>query len=157
MIIETQRSDMSEIVAKAAGAALLGLTRIAEADGVVPVASPGQWAQFANAGFAIQASTTRAAGGAGVRHVCTSISTSFSTGANAQATALDINLRDGASGAGTVLWSKRVILPINGLWDVNLTNLNIVGSPNTAMTLEFVAAGVAGSVESVALTGYDAI
>ena len=35
-----------------------------------------------------------------------------------------------------------------------LAGLNIVGSANTAMTLEFAAAGGANTVESVAMTGY---
>jgi len=39
---------------------------------------------------------------------------------------------------------------------VSLSNLNIVGTAATAMTLEFAAAGGASTFESVALTGYDA-
>jgi hypothetical protein len=102
---------------------------------------------------ATQATCSQAAAGAGFRNVCQSISASFDTGGTAQASALALNLRDGASGAGNILWSKQIILPVSGKWEVGLGGLNIVGSPATAMTLEFSAAGVAGSFESVAMTG----
>jgi hypothetical protein len=116
---------------------------------------PGNWAITNVPAAATQATISKAAGGAGVRHVCTSIAATFSTAGTAQATALVLNLRDGATGAGTVLWSKQVVLNTNSVWDVNISGLNIVGSANTAMTLEFAAAGVAASFESVALTGFD--
>lgn len=77
----------------------------------------------------------------------------FSTGATPGAAG--VNLRDGASGAGAQLWIAQVQLPANGVWSVTLNGLNIVGSPNTAMTLEFSAAGVAASLQSVSITGFD--
>lgn len=156
MLLELQKVDLSTAAAQAADATFLGQTKITEADGVQVVVRPGEWSQFTSAGFGLQASTSRASAGAGVRHVCTSIAAVFSTGATAQATAVDLNLRDGGTGAGTILWSQRFILDVNKTLQFNLSGLNIVGSPNTAMTLEFNAAGVAGSVESVAMVGYDA-
>jgi hypothetical protein len=105
-------------------------------------------------GSATQATATQAAAGTGFRNVCRSISATLAAGSTAQASALALNLRDGASGAGNVLWSKQVILPVNGLWEVDLTGLDIVGSPATAMTLEFSAAGAAGTFESVSMKGY---
>lgn len=116
---------------------------------------PGQWSVFSTPAAATQATASKAAGGAGVRHICTSISATLATVGTAQ-TAIALNLRDGATGAGTIVWSKQVVLPTNGLWEVNLPGVNIPGSAATAMTLEFAAAGVAASVESVAMTGYDA-
>lgn len=118
---------------------------------------PGDWAVNSTPAAATQATASRAAGAAGVRHVCTSISATLATGATAQAAAALVNLRDGATGAGTILWSKQVILPTNGVWEVDLGGLNILGSAATAMTLEFSAAGVAGSFESVSLTGHDVV
>ena len=91
------------------------------------------------------------------RHFCTGISATLAAGTTAQAAAAILVLRDGASGAGTILWSKQVILPTNGLWEVNISGLNIPGTKNTAMTLEFTAAGAAGTFESVAMTGYDGL
>jgi len=64
-------------------------------------------------------------------------------------------LRDGATGAGTVLWSLQVSLPVNTTWSFALGGLNIVGSAATAMTIETVAAPVAASFASVSMTGYD--
>lgn len=117
------------------------------------VMPPGQWSVFSTPVAATQATASQAAGGAGVRNVCQSISATFATGATAQAAALILNLRDGISGAGSIRWSKQIILPANGVWEVNISGLNIVGSVATAMTLEFAAAGAAGTFESVSMTG----
>lgn len=118
--------------------------------------SPGNWSQGSTPAAATQATTSRAAGGAGVRHVCTGIFATLATGATAQAAAAVLVLRDGLTGAGAILWTKQSILPVNGVWNVEISGLNIVGSAATAMTLEFVAAGVAGSFQSVSMTGYEA-
>lgn len=120
------------------------------------LAKPGQWGVTHTPSSAAQATITKAAGGAGVRHVATSIAFSLNVdGTNAQ-TAIQVNLRDGATGAGTILWSmtikKQATEPATLF---SITGLNIPGTANTAMTLEFSAAGVTGSVESVSLTGYD--
>jgi len=125
-----------------------------QSDGAVMVAPPGNWAITHAPAAATQATITRAAGGAGTRHVATSIS--FSMVSNAAREFHDIRLRDGASGAGTILWSMRIGTPIGGETLITIGGLNIVGSDNTAMTLEFDAAGGAGSLEGVSLTGYDA-
>lgn len=67
-----------------------------------------------------------------------------------------LQLRDGATGVGTVLWSATLGLPATaGLLSppVQLCGLNIAGTPATAMTLEFAAAGGANTFESVLLKG----
>jgi hypothetical protein len=133
------------------GAAILAAL---SSSGALLATRPGDWSVNHTPGAAAQATASRAAGAAGVRHVCTSISSTLVTVGTAQ-TVITINLRDGATGAGTILWSKSIILPVNSVWEVNISGLNIVGSAATAMTLEFSAAGVAASLESVALTGYD--
>jgi hypothetical protein len=70
-------------------------------------------------------------------------------------TAIQVNLRDGASGAGTILWSMTLLKQIGDAPTVlAFSGLSIVGSVNTAMTLEFSAAGVAASLQSVSLTGF---
>ena len=102
---------------------------------------------------ATQATITQAAGATGVSNVCTSISASLCTVGTAQAAAVQLNLRDGATGAGTILWSKTFSCGTTTQVNVDITGLYIVGSAATAMTLEFSAAGVTGSFESVALGG----
>lgn len=156
MLIELQKVDLSTATAQAADATFLGQKAISEADGVLVITRPGEWSQANLPGLAAQSTTTKAAGGAGVRHVCTGISCTFSTAATAQSGSMDFVLRDGATGVGTILWGQRFLLDVNKNIQWSLSGLNIVGSVNTAMTLEMVAAGAAGSVGSVTLTGYDA-
>lgn len=95
----------------------------------------------------------------GQRHVCTSITATLVAGTTAPAAVqVDVVLRDGASGAGTVLWSARVALEaVAGKVapPIVLPGLNIEGSINTAMTLEFTAAGGGNTFEGVSMQGYD--
>src|SRR5687767_14605001 len=116
--------------------------------------APGNWSVNHTPAAATQATITKAAGAAGVRHVCTSISATLATIGTAQSSVILLNLRDGATGAGTILWSKQVALPANAVWNVDLSGLTIVGSAATAMTLEFSAANAAASFASVAMTGF---
>lgn len=92
-------------------------------------------------------------GSANSRWICTAITASIAAGATAQ-TPIVVNLRDGATGAGTVLWSAALSAPVNGSAWVGGTDLNIRGSANTAMTLEFTGAGVTASQQTVSLSGY---
>lgn len=103
---------------------------------------------------ATQATITQAAAGAGVKNVCYGISASLCTVGTAQAAAVQLNLRDGGTGAGTILWSKTFSCGTTTQVNVDIVGLHIQGSANTAMTLEFSAAGVAASFESVSLVGY---
>lgn len=121
---------------------------------------PGDWSVNHVPAAATVATITRAAGAAGVRHVCTSIDAALVIPATANQPAITLNLRDGATGAGTILWSRRfgvgAAIAGDAQQEVSLSGLNIVGSAATAMTLEFSAAGVATTLQSVAMTGYDA-
>lgn len=122
------------------------------------VSAPGEWSITNAPAVAVRATITRAAGGAGVRHVARSItaSTSMNNGFIGDLPLL-ATLRDGTSGVGAILWSSRLQLSANFPFGfpVALSGLNIVGSINTAMTLEFDVAPAAFSSESVALTGFD--
>lgn len=115
---------------------------------------PGNWAVNAQA-TAGTPSVTRAAGGAGVRHICNSVSITVAAAATAQP-AVIINLRDGASGTGTILQTWALAAPANSAAVINLSGLYIVGSAATAMTLEFAGATTTGVIGSVNLTGFDA-
>lgn len=126
--------------------------------GVMLATGPGNWSINHTPAANTQATITKAAGGGTIRHVCNSITvTLIGLAASAEATVL-VNLRDGATGAGTILWSARLLVTgtTGSESGVTLSNLNIVGSANTAMTLEFAAAGGASTFETVAMTGYDA-
>lgn len=102
---------------------------------------------------ATQATISKAAGGAGVRHVATTI-TACSAQAAAAQTPIAINLRDGATGAGTIIRSWKISSTVQDSKCVDLSGLAITGTANTAMTIEFAAAGVAGSEQTVSLTGF---
>lgn len=103
-----------------------------------------------------QATASQAAAGASTKNVCTGFMVTASAGAAAP-TAIQLNfvIRDGATGAGTVLWAGVLGVPatagastgvaISGLW--------LVGTANTAMTIEFSAAGGANTIEAVSMQG----
>lgn len=121
--------------------------------------APGMWAVQSNPAAGTAASASRAAGGAGVRHVCTSVYVAISATTAIAAGTLTFNLRDGATGAGTVLMSWQVIeaaatVPFTVV--VQLSGLAVFGSAATAMTLEG-SASVANLVSSINLTGYDVV
>ncbi|MBZ5662703.1 MAG: hypothetical protein LAO08_20065 [Acidobacteriia bacterium] len=115
-----------------------------------------RWSVVSNPAVSTQASASKAAGAAGVRHVADCISVTAGASTAPTATSLVINLRDGASGAGTVLWSVDVNAAATAAnhGAYNFCGLNLIGSPATAMTLEF-AALLTNEFESVTLTGYD--
>lgn len=118
----------------------------------------GDWSQGHTPAANTQATTSKAAGGTGVRHVCTSISITLLGGTSAPTAAFtEVYLRDGATGAGTILWEQTLGVPATAgaTTTVNLAPLNIIGSSNTAMTLEFSGASGANTVQSVAMSGYD--
>ena len=116
------------------------------------------------AGFAInhtpaagsQATISQAVGGAGVKNVAESVCFAFSAStALGGISTVTVNLRDGATGAGTILQSWQYTLPAATIapYSQCVSGLHISGTANTAMTLEF-AAAVGNLMESVALVGY---
>lgn len=103
------------------------------------------------------ATISRAAVTTGV-HVLDCAVAKLAAGAAAP-TAATVNLvvRDGATGAGTVKLQMPMSIPaVAG--DPGQTfsqcGLNIVGTVNTAMTIEFSAAGGANTIESVFMKGF---
>ena len=128
--------------------------------------NPSAGAQLAVVGWSVthapaaanQATASRAAAGATLRHICTAISiTVVGNTAAPAAQVLTFNLRDGATGAGTILasWTVGVEAVAGKTVPINLSGLAIPGSLNTAMTLEGSAAPGANTLESVTLAGYD--
>jgi hypothetical protein len=124
------------------------------------IIKPGDWSSYHAPAVNTQATITKASGGAGVRHKCTSIAATLYADATGGSGALvaTLNLIDGASGANTLL--RSFILAVQNTAGactvITLTDLNIVGSAATAMTLEFAATpGVAHVGQSVSFTGHD--
>lgn len=104
-------------------------------------------------------SASKAAGAAGVRHFATQVEISLSCTGTAQPS-IQVNLRDGATGAGTILKSWTISAPTNASTGsaVNVVipfAVPIPGSPATAMTLEFAAATAAATIACVNLQGFD--
>lgn len=123
------------------------------------VTGPGQWAITHAPGAAAQATISKGAV-ASTRHVCTGLVCSVTAGTSAPTAALvTFNLRDGATGAGTILATFQTAVPATaGVASppICLSGLNIVGSVNTAMTLETSGATGSNVAASVALFGYSA-
>ncbi len=115
-----------------------------------------QWTVTHSPAANVQASASKAAGGANQRHHATGLTASFAAGGTAGA-AVQVNLRDGASGAGTVLWSAVLAAPSGQAQTTIVAGVDISGTANTALTLEFAAAGGASTLESVSLAGYTAV
>lgn len=109
--------------------------------GAALVAPPGQWSVQHAPAVSLKATISKVAGGAGVRNVCTGFGFGFSAGTAVAAATVVVNLRDGATGAGTILRSWQFSLPATTIapFAVEATGYEIPGSANTAMTLEFTA------------------
>jgi hypothetical protein len=119
------------------------------------VANPVVTTTVHNPAAATQATATLAAV-TGRRRQCVGIIASIACGATAQ-TPLHVYLRDGLTGAGAIIGSAVLAAPANGVGVVPLLGLAIAGTTGNAMTLEFEAAGVAASVQSVTLLTIDIV
>lgn len=114
------------------------------------------WTITSTPAAATQATATRAVGATGVFHVATTLTWGLTGGA--LQTPLDINLRDGATGAGTILRTWKAAIPAaNNAINHSLSGLAIIGSTATAMTIEFDAAGAATIEQTVSLTGFSVV
>lgn len=126
--------------------------------GAALVAAPGNWAGFAVPAAGSQATYTRAAGAAGVRHIGTAVDYGYgATTALAAGAQFAVNLIDGTT--GLTAWLMRVSLPLPAATIIAVNNDSLEGrsypgSAATAMTAEWNAAA-ANLFESVALSGYD--
>lgn len=121
---------------------------------VSPLTTPT--VSFPAAGSQASASIVAASG---FRHVCRSISFGLHTVAAPTATTLNVALRDGATGAGAVIrqWGVRVPATADlNVIEVDLSDLSLAGTTNTAMTLEF-SAGLASTVQWCNLSTYDIV
>ena len=92
------------------------------------------------------------------RHVPTCVGFSAGSTTAPALTQLKVELRDGASGAGTVIWQKVVIITAAAAQNVQAHtvcgDITRPGTVNTAMTLEFTAL-LTSLFEEVSLSVYD--
>lgn len=124
--------------------------------GVALVDKPSRWAVLSNPAAGVQASATIAAE-ASVRHAVDCVAFSGASVVAPVLTAMTIDVRDGASGAGTIIWTYQ--LAVSNATGQNILpftacGLNLVGTTNTAMTLEF-SIGLANLVEAVSISGFN--
>jgi hypothetical protein len=110
------------------------------------------WSVQATPAAATQATVTLAAKPGG-RHVAVS-GTVCAIGVAAQGPIV-FNLRDGATGAGTILWSVTLEALAGASACQSFVVPGIKGSVNVAMTLESSAAPAATNLATVTLQGYD--
>jgi hypothetical protein len=123
------------------------------------VSEPGQWTVTHAPAVNTAAVASKSAGAAGVRHVCTGVSINLASGGAPTATQLTVHLRDGATGAGSILASWIIAIPaVAGEYrGIQLTGLKVFGTAATAMTLEFATAGGSDTYESVTLFGHSCV
>lgn len=123
-------------------------------NGRILVETPARWSKVSTPAVSTQASSSIAAE-ANVRHVADCISFSAGSTTAPVLTKLNINLRDGATGAGTIIKSWTVV--IGAATGQNVVpymecGLGLTGTTNTAMTLEY-SALLTNLFEDVTLTG----
>lgn len=103
-----------------------------------------------------KATATQTSAGAGVRNVCTGFTVTLASNGTAPAAVqLTVQVVDGIATGTTYLWITVIALPAvagaitsfvrSGLW--------LPGTADTAMTIEFSAAGGANTIESVTMEG----
>lgn len=123
---------------------------------VFPTPAATAWTAIHRPAANTQATITKATAGAGIRNVCTALNVVLAaTAAAPTAVNLAVSLIDGASGATTYLWGATLSIPAvaGATTGISLSNLWLVGSANTALTIEFSAAGGANTIESVWMSG----
>jgi hypothetical protein len=134
---------------KAASASTLTTQTLTGAQIATPVCT---WAVNNLPAAATKATVSQAAVAA-VRHVASFYAVCFAAGATA-GPVQTWTIRDGATGAGTVKWGGALAAPANDSTCI-AGQVSLVGTANTAMTIEFGAAGAATTIETVSLCGYD--
>lgn len=115
-----------------------------------------RWSVVSTPAVSTLATASIAAEGS-VRHVADCVAFSAASTTAPALTALTVNLRDGATAAGTVIWSYTLAAPNStgqNIGPYTVCGLNLVGTTNTAMTAEF-SSLLTNLVESVSLSGYN--
>jgi len=125
-----------------------------EFDKGVPGRTP--WQVVHAPAAAVQATIGQAAGGAAIRNHLVALQATLAA-AVAPADAINVHVRDGGTGAGTIIWSGAIAAIADGMGVLSIQfDPPLRGTANTVLTVEFSAAGPAGSVETVNAQGYAA-
>lgn len=113
------------------------------------------WLLTHNPGANTKATATQASAGTGRKNVCTSFAFNLGGGASAPAAiTVNGNICDGASGSTAIVsYVISIDARAGALSGIAMSNVWIVGSAATSMTLEFSAAGGANTSESVNANG----
>ncbi len=119
--------------------------------------SPQAWSLTHTSNAAAQGTATQAASSTGGKHVMTGFTAQLVGDATGNADFVIINIRDGATGAGTVKMSHMAALASGANatgTPVVVTGLNIVGTANVAMTIEGSTVGATHTITRVNAWGY---
>lgn len=127
----------------------LGATNLT---GVALTDTPCEWTITSVPAANAQATASRAANASG-RHVAKFYLACFAAAATG-GPANVFRIRDGATGAGTVIWAGVLASNANAAACAG-QEITLIGTTNTAMTIEFAAAGGNTTQETVSLCGYD--
>jgi len=124
--------------------------------GVALSEKSSRWSVVSAPAAGSQASASIAAE-AGVRHCLDSFSFTCCATAAPAVTKIDVVVRDGASGAGTIIWQESIVVTASAssfFGPQFRTGLNLTGSTNTSMTVEF-SAGVVNVFEVISMCGFN--
>ena len=116
------------------------------------VQEAGEWSVNNAPAVAARATVTRAAVG-GAAYILKSLSVCRTCDGTAAPAAEFAVVRDGLTGVGPILWQGILRGDANSSNVISVTGLNIIGSVNTAITIEFTAAPPAGHNQSVTMSG----
>ena len=115
------------------------------------VIAPTNWSAYHTPASATLATITQSAGSSGVCHVLQGFSVTYVTGATAATTAVQLSVLDGS----TPRYSLTFLPAANSSVNFHVSNLNIVGTAATALSVSFSGAGPASSFQSLSAFGYD--
>lgn len=118
-------------------------------------AAANAWSVKNRAAANTAATASKAAGAAGVKHVCTGFMVTFASLGAPTPEIIGVQIRDGATGAGTVIWEGSISLPATAgiSRDLGMTGLWLVGTAATAMTIETDLGGGANDYLTVSMQG----
>ena len=122
-----------------------------EQRGVIQTSKPGQWLSRVTAAENVLATVTRAASGAGTRHVVQGFEFTLS-GAGNSPQDLICRIRNGAG--GTILWESYIMKGVGGTSvTIAVSDISLPLSANTALVAEFSATAGAGTFQSINVRG----
>lgn len=124
------------------------MSRTVQTPGLGYIARAAEWNSVNAPAANVQATVTRAAGGAGVYHVLTGFQGAY-VGAPAAGIIQNVQILFGAA-----LQLALYIAGPGTQGTVGFTGLNIIAPVNTSVTVQFSAAGGAGVSEVVSMQGY---